>query len=170
MTYQIRETVTFAGKMYNIVSTMDYFRTLFAHDHIEIEYYRAIMSTLVELRAGYPYEDGEFINDPDGGYATLDEFFKDWGAEVTGGMNNPIDLSVEEEKKEEVYEPRALFDLSVSDGDEIEDDLVSELTFFTEIEEIDIMNDDIGDFWPYDEVEIERFTWDQDKDHDSYAV
>ena len=143
--YKIRETITFDGKMYNIQHTMNYFRTLFTHDLIEIEYYQAIMSTLVELRSGYPYEADEFMNAPDGGYATLDRFFLEYGALVTGGAAWPIDLTVEDEIEEET--------------NIIDDDLISEVTFFTEIDEIDIMNDDIGEFEPLDEVEIEKFTW-----------
>tara|TARA_R110000851_G_scaffold216076_1_gene369016 strand:- start:46 stop:384 length:339 start_codon:yes stop_codon:yes gene_type:complete len=106
---------------------MDKIDDLFDSEEVIGEYYTAIMSVLVALRAGYPYEEDEFINAPDGGYATLGCFFEEWGIEITGGSLNPIDLANEDEMEEET------------------EDLVSELEFFNEIEAIDIMNADIGD-------------------------
>jgi hypothetical protein len=146
MLYHIRETISFDGMMYNIESTMTYLRTIFTHDLIEPEYYNAIMSVLVELRAGYPYEADEFINMPDGGYGTLDRFFFEHGVEVHGGREVPIDLTTEDEIEE--FEPRVL-DFTGPEDDNmtvIDDDLISEVTFFSAIDEIDIMNDDIGDW------------------------
>ena len=145
MTMEIREYISFAGELFDIESTMDYVRMLYAIDGLEQDVYTVVMSILVELRAGYPYEDDEMINGLDGGYVTYRTFFETWGTGTIGGYANPIDLTFEEEKKEET--------------DIIDDDLVSELTFFSEIDEMDIMNDDIGEFEPLDEVEIEKFTW-----------
>ena len=138
MTYQIRDIIAFNGHNYDIELTMDYFRNLFVNDGVAHEYYTAIMSTLVELRAGYPYEHDEFVNAPDGGYATLDRFFEEWGIELNGGAYNPIDLSIEDEMEEEIEY------LTV--------DLVSNINFFNEIEELDIMNDPIGDFSDVDTI------------------
>ena len=135
MTYQIREYIAFDGELFNIQSTMDFIRSLLANDAIEYDVYSTIMSVLVELRSGYPYEDDELINALSGGYVTYKEFFMTWGTGTIGRNGNPIDLTTEDEI-EEVIEIDHY----------IGGDLMSALEFFDEMDALDIMNDEIGEF------------------------
>jgi hypothetical protein len=132
MTYQIRHYIAFDGEIFDIESTMDFVRHLLATDGIEPDIYQAVFSTLVELRAGYPYEDSDLINGLEVGYVTIRQFFENWGTGTVGGAHTPIDLTVEDEiEEQDVY---------------ITIDVEAQGDFFNEIEALDIMNDDIGEF------------------------
>ena len=106
-----RDTIFFNNVEYDIERTQEFFRNLFANEGIEHAYYSCIMVVLSELRAGYAYEEDEFVNAPDGGYATLEHFFNEWGCHADwiefvteGGADNPIDMTKEDEIEDEMSE------------------------------------------------------------------
>mgnify|MGYP003652571041 CR=1 FL=1 len=122
MPLKARQFIVFDRVMYDLHSTQEYMRNLYGSESISEAAYASIGSTLNELRVGYPYEDTDLLISPDGRVIALTNFFLEWGQTISGGFADPINV----------------------DNESIQDDLVSELSFFTEMEAIDIMNDDIG--------------------------
>lgn len=57
-------------------------RAMFATDAMDHHVYTSIMSVLIELRAGYPYDDEDFCLEPEGGYTTYRDWFPIWGVKM----------------------------------------------------------------------------------------
>ena len=135
MTYQIRDTITVQGVVHDLENMMTRVRNSFAHGCMEMDVYRSTMCFLVELRAGYPWDNDNVMLRHDGVACTLQFFFNLYGKHV-------IDLTAQDEIEE--FEPRVLAFEEIDELINIDIDVQG--TFFSEIEALDIMNDDIGEF------------------------
>ena len=131
--------MSFDGRLYDIQSTMDSIRDKYANGSIDGRCYEDLFSMLVELRAGYPYWDDDFVNSPNGTYQTLKAFFAHFGTLVQGSRIHPIDLSDD-------ISTITVPDLNNEQENIDPDDVANETYFFDEIDALDLMNDDIGDF------------------------
>ena len=129
MTYQIRHTMAFDGRLYDLESTMAFVRNMYDNDALDELVYRSLMKSLVDLRSGFPFHDDDFVLNPDGGFCSVSHFFHAFGTQMDGGQVNPVDLSHEEEIEDEL------------DGMTV--DLEADGWFMDEIEEMSLMNESI---------------------------
>ena len=144
-----RPFVAFDGYCYKMEETMMFVRAMIDTESIEQDVYEGIMSRLIELKSGYPYDSDDMINNPNGGYMTLLCFFRDYGYAVRGASRFPLPVHEEGDEEEKKDEETNI----------INDDLISDVTTLTELEAIDLMNDDIGDILDNINPTVERFTW-----------
>ena len=128
----IRNTFQFGEEVFCIESTRSWVRRQFINDVMGRDVYNDIMMLLTEIQSGNDYDNTDLIPDITGGYITITMFFVKWGIKGYGTIENPVDLTHEE---------------CIEDDDEyINIDIIAQAEFFDEIEALDIMNDEIGDF------------------------
>ena len=135
MPISARHFLSFDFVVYDLHATQDYIRDLFAAEAISAHAYASISSVLVELRAGYPYEDTDVLIAPNNSIVALTNFFLEWGRVAANhglSVENPVDLTAEDEIEQHI--------------EYITIDIAAQGAFFTEMEALDIMNDDIGDY------------------------
>ena len=123
---------------------MGFVRSCYINDVVGQSLYEDIVGVLGEIEAGDMFEDDDLIPDIPDGYVTLERFFTKWGRCSQGTFDDPVDLTVEDEIEQELDDIVDVIVVLSDDDSMISTDLESALSFYDELEEFELMNEDIG--------------------------
>ena len=140
--------------VFDVGNTMDFVGAMLDSESISHECHQSIMRVLINIRNGLAFDDDDKVIDPNGaGWIPIWRFFVVYGYRIDGGRMHPVRLDLVEEGDDDEEEKKD------EETDIIDDDLISDVTVLSELDAIELMNDDIGDILDTINPTVERFSW-----------